>query len=55
MRSKPDRVVVSEMFHVKAWQELSRDENPEEFHMNAFYVALGPMAKICSKEVDQIY
>lgn len=45
MRSKPDRVVVTEMFHVKAWQEISRGDNSEGWYINVFHVAIGPMDK----------
>lgn len=45
MRSKPDRIVVTEMFHVKAWQEISLDESSQELYINVFHVAVAPMAK----------
>jgi hypothetical protein len=45
MRSKPDRIVVTEMFHVKAWQDIFQDVSPGELCINVFYVSVGPMAK----------
>ncbi|KAJ5743433.1 hypothetical protein N7533_010535 [Penicillium manginii] len=45
MQSKPDRIVVTEMFHVKAWQEICRGGRREELYINVFYVSVGPMAQ----------
>lgn len=45
MQSKPDRIVVTEMFHVKAWQELRRGGGREELYINVFYVSVGPTAQ----------
>jgi hypothetical protein len=45
MQSKPDRVVVTEMFHVKAWQETRRGGGRKELYINVFYVSVGPMAQ----------
>jgi hypothetical protein len=45
MQSKPDRIVVTEMFHVKAWQEIRRGGRREELYINVFYVSVGPMAQ----------
>jgi hypothetical protein len=45
MQSKPDRIVVTEMFHVKAWQEICRGDGRKELYINVFYVSVGPMAQ----------
>jgi hypothetical protein len=45
MQSKPDRIVVTEMFHVKAWQEIRRGGGREELYINVFYVSVGPTAQ----------
>jgi hypothetical protein len=45
MQSKPDRIVVTEMFHVKAWQEIHRGGGRKELYINVFYVSVGPMAQ----------
>jgi len=48
MRSKPDRVLVTEMFHVKAWQETlhnatvklssgARDVHSDELYIKLFH------------------
>ncbi|KAJ5749450.1 hypothetical protein N7533_006478 [Penicillium manginii] len=45
MQSKPDRIVVTEMFHVKAWQEIHRGGGREELYINVFYVSVEPIAQ----------
>jgi hypothetical protein len=45
MQSKDDRVVVTETFHVKAWQEICWDDRREELYINVFHVSVGPMAQ----------
>jgi hypothetical protein len=45
LRSKPDRVVVIEMFHVKAWQERLLVQSSEEMLINIFHVSIEPMAR----------
>lgn len=42
IRFKSDRVIVTEMFHVKAWQESRWDGNSDEFYINVFHVAPRP-------------
>lgn len=38
IRSKPDRVVVTEMFHVKAWQGARRGDNSDENWISVLHV-----------------
>ncbi|KAJ5240471.1 uncharacterized protein N7469_002062 [Penicillium citrinum] len=45
MLSKPDRVVVTEMFHVKAWQERWWNGSSDKFYVSVFHVAPGPETK----------
>lgn len=37
--------MVTEMFHVKAWQVISLDASSEELYINVFHVAVEPTAE----------